>query len=82
MYGGAEKGFIEKFSSDYYFGKDGFGNMNFTDSKVTVQVDRTKHAALALIELANKTPGKFFFFNIKMRNYRDSFFVEIFQKQI
>lgn len=60
MYGGAKKGFIEKFSSDYFFGTDGFGNTNLTNQNTIVQVDESKHAAVALVELVSKHSGKIF----------------------
>lgn len=45
-----------QFKTDYYFGNDGFGDFKFPE-KIVASVDRSKHAAIALIELAKKHAG-------------------------
>lgn len=58
VYAGAEQGFLEEFKTDNFFGLDGFGNVNFTDDQTTVKIDRSKHAAVALVDMVKKYPGK------------------------
>lgn len=42
--------------SDSYFGSDGFGDFNFTE-EIVAKVDKSKHAAVALVDLVKKYPG-------------------------
>ncbi|XP_076684717.1 uncharacterized protein LOC143377387 [Andrena cerasifolii] len=58
VYEGVDQPLIQKYVfSDCYFGSDGFGDFNFTD-KITAKVDKSKHAAVALVDLVKKYPGE------------------------
>ncbi|CAI6359337.1 unnamed protein product [Macrosiphum euphorbiae] len=57
VYSGASKPLTQNHTSDYFFGNDGFGDFEF-DQEITSNIDRSKHAAVALIDLANTYPGE------------------------
>ncbi|XP_011638980.1 probable uridine nucleosidase 2 [Pogonomyrmex barbatus] len=57
VYIGAHKPLINKYTTDYYFGDDGFGDFNFTQ-KITAKVDRSKHASVLLVDLVKRYPGE------------------------
>ena len=58
VYEGADKALIKQYAfSDSYFGSDGFGDFNFTE-EITAKVDKSKHAAVALVDLVKKYPGE------------------------
>ncbi|KAG5316600.1 IUNH hydrolase, partial [Pseudoatta argentina] len=57
VYAGADKPLINKYESDNFFGDDGFGDFNFTQ-KITVKIDRSKHASVAYVDLVKKYPGE------------------------
>ena len=58
VYEGADKALLQRYIfSDGYFGSDGFGDFNFTE-KITAKVDKSKHAAVALVDLVKKHPGE------------------------
>lgn len=57
VYVGAQKPLINKYEIDDYFGKDGFGDFNFT-REIIAKVNRSKHASVALIDLAKQYPGE------------------------
>lgn len=58
MYSGAKKPLLNNYKTDNYFGNDGFGDFAF-DIKITGAIDRSKHASIAMIELAKEYSGKF-----------------------
>ncbi|XP_044007490.1 probable uridine nucleosidase 2 isoform X2 [Aphidius gifuensis] len=57
VYSGAHKPLINNYTSDNFFGEDGFGDFQFNE-KITTEIDRSKHSAIALIKLAKKYAGK------------------------
>lgn len=57
VYTGVKKPLINEYETDYYFGKDGFGDFNFTQ-KIIAKIDRSKHASVALVDLAKQYPGE------------------------
>lgn len=57
MYGGSQKPLITNYTADNYFGEDGFGDFDFNET-ITVKVDESKHAAVALVELAKRYKGE------------------------
>jgi len=57
VYGGAYKPLTQNHSSDNFFGNDGFGDFEF-NQEIIANVDRSKYAAVALIDLANTYPGE------------------------
>ncbi|XP_015123005.1 probable uridine nucleosidase 1 [Diachasma alloeum] len=57
VYGGAQKPLTRNFTTDYFFGANGFGDFEF-DEEITAAVDRSKHAAVALVDLARKYRGE------------------------
>ncbi|XP_060847289.1 uncharacterized protein LOC132926884 [Rhopalosiphum padi] len=57
VYAGAYKPLIQNHTSDNFFGNDGFGDFKFNQD-ITSYIDRSKHAAVALVDLANKYPGE------------------------
>ncbi|XP_071559189.1 inosine-uridine preferring nucleoside hydrolase [Temnothorax nylanderi] len=57
VYIGSKKPLINEYEDEYYFGKDGFGDFNFTE-KITAKVDRSKHASVALVDLVKQYPGE------------------------
>ncbi|XP_057318972.1 uncharacterized protein LOC130663643 [Microplitis mediator] len=57
VYRGAQKPLMSNFSSDKYFGEDGFGDFDFED-ELKGEVDGSTHAAIALINLARKYSGE------------------------
>ncbi|XP_054016615.1 uncharacterized protein LOC128897017 isoform X2 [Hylaeus anthracinus] len=57
VYKGASKALINEYKPTGYFGSDGFGDFNFTD-EITAKVDESKHAAVALVDLAKQYPGQ------------------------
>ncbi|KAL5239765.1 hypothetical protein ACI65C_007175 [Semiaphis heraclei] len=57
VYSGASKPLTGNHTSDNFFGNDGFGDFDFKQ-KIIGDIDRSKHAAVALIDLANKYPGE------------------------
>ncbi|XP_058797576.1 uncharacterized protein LOC131667858 [Phymastichus coffea] len=56
VYSGATQGFNEPFSTDNYFGSDGFSDAQF-DEEITAKVDRSKHVALALVDMVKQYSG-------------------------
>jgi len=56
VYSGAQKPLINVYENSDYFGKDGFGNFNFTRN-IIAKVDKSKHASVLLVELVKKYPG-------------------------
>ncbi|KAL5239763.1 hypothetical protein ACI65C_007173 [Semiaphis heraclei] len=57
VYSGASKPLTRNHTSDIFFGNDGFGDFKF-NQEIIGDIDRTKHAAVALNDLANKYPGE------------------------
>ncbi|XP_016843549.1 pyrimidine-specific ribonucleoside hydrolase RihA isoform X2 [Nasonia vitripennis] len=57
VYGGAKRPLLKKYKASEYFGKDGFGDFQF-DGRLIGSIDRSKHAAIALIELAKTYRGE------------------------
>ncbi|XP_022171773.1 probable uridine nucleosidase 1 isoform X1 [Myzus persicae] len=57
VYSGAFKPLTENHTSDNFFGNDGFGDFKF-NREIIGNIDRSKHASAALIDLANKYPGE------------------------
>ncbi|CAH1732435.1 unnamed protein product [Aphis gossypii] len=57
VYSGAYKPLIQNYTFDNFFGDDAFGDFKF-NQKITSHIDRSKHAAVALIDLANKYSGE------------------------
>ncbi|GAB1867569.1 Pyrimidine-specific ribonucleoside hydrolase riha-like protein [Camponotus japonicus] len=57
VYSGAQKPLINVYENSDYFGKDGFGNFNFTRN-IIAKVDKSKHASVLLVELVKKYPGE------------------------
>ncbi|KMQ94899.1 pyrimidine-specific ribonucleoside hydrolase riha-like protein [Lasius niger] len=57
VYSGAQKPLINMYVSNDYFGKDGFGDFNFTKN-ITAKVDKSKHASVLLVELVKQYPGE------------------------
>ncbi|KAL5239766.1 hypothetical protein ACI65C_007176 [Semiaphis heraclei] len=57
VYSGASKPLTGNHTSDNFFGNDGFGDFDF-NHEIIGDIDRSKHAAVALIDLANKYPGE------------------------
>lgn len=47
---------MKNFTLDYYFGKDGLGDIVF-DEEITGTIDRSKHASVALADLAREHAG-------------------------
>lgn len=48
---------MENATTDYYFGKDGLGDFVFKEN-ITVKVDKSTYASVALIDLAKLHPRK------------------------
>ncbi|XP_070158394.1 nucleoside hydrolase isoform X1 [Polyergus mexicanus] len=57
VYSGAQKPLINMYENTNYFGKDGFGDFNFTKT-ITAKVDKSKHASVLLVELVKQYPGE------------------------
>lgn len=57
VYSGAQKPLINTYENNDYFGKDGFGDFNFTET-ITAKVDKSKHASVLLVELVKQYPGE------------------------
>ncbi|XP_008187965.1 probable uridine nucleosidase 1 [Acyrthosiphon pisum] len=57
VYSGAFKPLTGNHTSDIFFGNDGFGDFKF-NREIIGNIDRSKHAAVALVGLANKYPGE------------------------
>lgn len=57
VYGGASKPLLKHYVPTDYFGSDGLGDFQF-DKPLTTQIDRSKHASLALIDLVKQHPGE------------------------
>ena len=58
VYKGAEKALINEYNEyteDNYFGCDGLGDFNFTE-EIIAEVNKTKHAAVALVDLVKQYP--------------------------
>ncbi|KAK0097792.1 hypothetical protein PV326_013734 [Microctonus aethiopoides] len=55
VYGGAQKPLANNYTSDNYFGKDGFGDF-VMDEKITAKVNDSYKAAVALVNLAKNYP--------------------------
>lgn len=68
MYSGAQKPLINMYENTNYFGKDGFGDFNFTKT-ITAKVDKSKHASVLLVELVKQYPGicTYICFNINIQ---------------
>lgn len=56
VYAGTQKPLGRNYSSDNFFGNDGFGDFEFGQN-ITATVDYSKHASVALVELAKKYKG-------------------------
>lgn len=56
VYKGAEEALLNTYKPTNYFGSDGFGDFKFTE-KVIAKVDKSKHAAVALVDLVKANPG-------------------------
>lgn len=56
------------YESTDYFGKDGFGDFNFTKT-ITAKMDKSKHASVLLVELVKQYPGMYTYicFNINIQ---------------
>ncbi|XP_076237552.1 uncharacterized protein LOC143181162 isoform X2 [Calliopsis andreniformis] len=63
VYKGADKALIKDYTPTNYFGSDGFGDFNFTEN-ITAKVDESKHAAVALVDLAKQYPGEIILLSI------------------
>ena len=57
VFGGAERPLVTNWEDTQYFGKDGFGDFEFSEN-ITAKIDRSKRAAVALIDLVKAHPGK------------------------
>ncbi|CAK9817798.1 Probable uridine nucleosidase 1 [Anthophora plagiata] len=57
VYKGAHRALIYNHKFGSFFGSDGFGDFNFTE-KIIAKVDESKHAAVALVDLAKQYPGE------------------------
>ncbi|XP_033229225.1 probable uridine nucleosidase 2 [Belonocnema kinseyi] len=57
VYGGADGPLVITWEDSQYFGKDGFGDFEFSE-EIKAKVDRSKHAAVALIDLVKAHPGE------------------------
>lgn len=55
IYAGAQGPFTNVRTQDRFFGKDGFGDFDF-GREITAKVDKSKHAAVALIDLVKQHP--------------------------
>ncbi|CAK9826768.1 Probable uridine nucleosidase 2 [Anthophora retusa] len=53
----AHRALINNHKPDNVFGFDGLGDFNFTE-KIIAKVDESKHAAVALVDLAKQYPGE------------------------
>lgn len=60
MYSGSQKPLLYPYQFSDYFGKDGFGDFNFT-REIIAKIDKSKHASVALVELVKQYPGIFVF---------------------
>lgn len=63
MYSGAQKPLINTYKYSDYFGKDGFGDLNFTKT-ITAKINRSKHASVLLVDLVKQYPGMYTYINI------------------
>ncbi|XP_058808233.1 uncharacterized protein LOC131673887 [Phymastichus coffea] len=57
VYAGAKGPLLRNYSAGDYFGKDGLGDFEF-GRPLAAGVNRTKHAAVAMIDLAKQHPGE------------------------
>ncbi|XP_057318968.1 uncharacterized protein LOC130663639 isoform X2 [Microplitis mediator] len=57
VYGGAKKPLMGNYTAEDWFGIDGLGDFNFED-EINGEIDRSTHAAVALVNLAKKYPGE------------------------
>ncbi|XP_076756606.1 inosine-uridine preferring nucleoside hydrolase [Xylocopa sonorina] len=57
VYRGAQKALIKEYKVSHYFGVDGLGDFNFTQ-EITAKVDKSKHAAVALVDLVKQYPDE------------------------
>ncbi|XP_008547463.1 uncharacterized protein LOC103571186 isoform X2 [Microplitis demolitor] len=57
VYAGAKKPLMDDYIAENWFGVDGLGDFNFED-EIIGEVDRSTHAAVALVNLAKKYPGE------------------------
>lgn len=55
---GSSKPLINKITFDHHYGEDGFGDFEF-EEEIIGKIDRSKHASLALVDLARENAGKF-----------------------
>ena len=63
VYRGATKAIIKKtVPRKSFYGFDGFGDADFV-RPITARVDKSKHAAVALVELVKKYSGKLVIFS-------------------
>lgn len=58
VYGGAARPLLENYTDTGFFGKDGLGDVEF-DRKIVGNIDKSKIAPVAMIDLVKKYPGKF-----------------------
>ncbi|NP_001155174.1 inosine-uridine preferring nucleoside hydrolase-like precursor [Nasonia vitripennis] len=56
VYSGVHSGIIEKFSSDNFFGEDGFGDTEF-DREIIATIDRSKYAPTAIVDMVKANSG-------------------------
>ncbi|XP_076631399.1 uncharacterized protein LOC143346799 [Colletes latitarsis] len=63
VYKGAQKALLKEYKPSNYFGSDGLGDFNFTE-KITAKLDKTKHAAVALVDLVNQYPAQIIILSI------------------
>ncbi|XP_043289098.1 LOW QUALITY PROTEIN: uncharacterized protein C1683.06c-like, partial [Venturia canescens] len=56
VYVGSSKPLINNVTLDYHYGEDGFGDFKF-DANIIAEVDRSKHASLAMADLAREIAG-------------------------
>ncbi|XP_076180600.1 uncharacterized protein LOC143153381 isoform X2 [Ptiloglossa arizonensis] len=57
VYKGAQKALLNEYKPSNFFGFDGLGDFNFTE-KIIAKLDKSKHAAVALVDLVNQYPGE------------------------
>lgn len=57
VYGGSQKPLLYPYQFSDYFGKDGFGDFNFT-REIIAKIDKSKHASVVLVELIKQYPDE------------------------
>ena len=56
MYVGVQRPLVVNYSLDFNYGNDGFGDFDF-GTEIMGKIDRTKHASVALTDLAREHAG-------------------------